>query len=350
MLSGWAALRIASFEWSWHRGRAQVHVALRRLRSPGPHGLAGLAGASSGRGGHSKGAPAAPRPVPASCGGAGMPAGVVGVVQIPAIGLVAPLAIGTSEAVLAADVGLEPASARPGKDGTSVLAAHDVSYFVHLDSLRPGALIEVREPCASYTYRVTSGQVVSAGAPVANTSAPSIALVTCWPTDALWYTSQRYLVLGSLVSRSSSRAMPAAPAGTQRWSVPAPPALVAQGLTLQQNWWPMGRLATVGSPAASWSQSPAPLGAETSALEVLFGLRHAVASGEHRWWRALAPGVAWQPWLAGAPTGPLEVTETVVGSRLSSVTLASSVTGAGTFSLTLGASSGVMTAQVLRKG
>src|SRR5207244_10867638 len=58
-----------------------------------------------------------------------------GLLEAPALGLVAPVAEGISDAVLNDAVGHVPASAWPGRWGTSVFAAHDVTRVARIAGL-----------------------------------------------------------------------------------------------------------------------------------------------------------------------------------------------------------------------
>src|SRR6202034_730444 len=122
-----------------------------------------------------------------------------GLLEAPALGLVAPVLQGTSDSVLSDAVGHDPASVWPGQAGTSVLSAHDVTWFSRIGQLKPGNEIRYVTPCRTYAYKVTSHVIVAAGAPVKNTRTARLVLDTCWPLDALFLTSTRYLVFADLI-------------------------------------------------------------------------------------------------------------------------------------------------------
>ena len=109
--------------------------------------------------------PAPPRPAPV---------GPQGLLVIPAIGLTAPVEEGTDDAQLNVAVGHVPISVWPGTTGNTVLEAHDVSYFVNIDQLKPGDTIEYQTACTTYDYTVQSHQVIQQGATVYNTPSPTI--------------------------------------------------------------------------------------------------------------------------------------------------------------------------------
>lgn len=184
---------------------------------------------------------------------------------IPSIGLKAPIEEGTDDAELNVAAGHAPASVWPGATGSAVFLAHDVSYFVHINALKPGDLIYYQDQCSTVAFQVTGQNVVNAGDPVYNSATPTMILDTCWPTNALFYTTQRLLVsaaedpsappptsrstsstahghvtgakgrsrTGTSTSGTSPTRTPKLPlADTVSYTVPAPADLVAQGLTL----------------------------------------------------------------------------------------------------------------------
>jgi sortase A len=219
-----------------------------------------------------------------------------GLLESATLGLVAPVVQGTGDAVLADAVGHVTGSAWPGHAGTSVFAAHDVTWFSGIDRLKPGDEIRYVTPCHSYRYRVTSHRVVQAGYPVYNTAVPSIVLDTCYPLNALYLTSTRYLVYATLVTVSPNSVPPAPssfrlPPAAPPFIVPVPKALAAQGLDLDQNVGPLGILRLAGSPSRQWSETSAPFTAEAAALTEYFGVLHSAGQGERSWWAELAPSV-----------------------------------------------------------
>ncbi|HVT68947.1 MAG TPA: class D sortase [Trebonia sp.] len=143
-------------------------------------------------------------------------AGPAGLLEAPALSMVAPVLQGTGDAVLNDAVGHDPASVWPGQPGTSVLSAHDVTWFSRIGRLRPGDTVRYVTPCWTYTYTVTSHAVVKAGSPVYSTGAARLVLDTCYPLDALYLTSTRYLVYASLASAAPTHAAAAVPAIARR--------------------------------------------------------------------------------------------------------------------------------------
>ena len=258
-----------------------------------------------------------------------------GLLEVPALGLAAPVLQGTGDSVLGEAVGHDPASAWPGQAGTSVFSAHDVTWFSSIAKLKPGNEIRYVTPCRTYTYKVASHAVVIAGSPVYNARTARLVLETCYPLDALFITSTRYLVYADLISSAPTHATAARPGSWPPPTVPAPSRLKAQGLDLAHNPAPLGRLHLTGSPSPAWSQSSAPLKFEAAALAEYFGIIRSAAREERAWWADLAPSVPTSS--AGALWGgqlnsydsPLVITLHVTGTRLVRATLTATVRIAG---------------------
>ena len=249
--------------------------------------------------------------------------------------MTAPVEEGTGDQELNVAVGHDPQSVWPGLTGAAVFLAHDVSYFVHLDQLEPGDVITYQTACNSVKFAVSGQQVVPAGSPVANTTAPSMVLDTCWPPDALFFTPDRLLVRASEVGAATKganlnpRAQFIKTVTSTDYTTSAPRALQAQGLTLEQNEAPMGTMHLVNASVA-FSQSPGPLSLEGAVLETYFGGLHAGSQRQAAWWAAIAPALAMPPQLAGAVvTGhdaPLDVEIDSAGGTPTEVVLRTTVT------------------------
>jgi len=258
--------------------------------------------------------------------------GPQGLLEAPAIGLVAPVEQGTNNSVLSVAVGHDPYSVWPGSAGNAVLEAHDVSYFVHIDRLHPKDVLQYVTPCATYEFSVNGHQILKEGTTVYNTNAPTLTLVTCWPTDALWFTPDRYLVTATETAvirrRPRSLKVPAVGPAIEP-TVAAPPALVSQGLTLQTYLVPMGTMTIVGSPLARFVESPGPLLDQDAAVEAFIAGVRATTENRISWWRDIAPGVPVPSALVGAGNPSyltaLDVTVTASGSHVSSIELTTTV-------------------------
>jgi LPXTG-site transpeptidase (sortase) family protein len=209
----WAAIGFTSYAVAWQvhsHHAAQVlldseHAAMKKIAAK-PHG--------------------------AACVVSGQQQGQLsGILHIPALNLTAPVEEGTDDQELNVAIGHDPQSVWPGVDGAAVFLAHDVSYFVHLNELKPGDVITYQTACNTVKFTVSTQQIVAAGSDVSNTTGPSLVLDTCYPPNALFFTSQRLLVRATEISAatkgtklSPTKALDSE-ANTVNYSVPAPPAL-----------------------------------------------------------------------------------------------------------------------------
>jgi len=234
-----------------------------------------------------------PAPHPAS----GQPAALL---EIPAIGLEAPILQGDGDRVLAVAVGHNPVSSWQAGPGSVVFDAHDVTWFHHLPRLRPGETISVVDPCETVRYRVDDARVEPAGTPVANRPR-RLVLVTCYPLDALFYTDQRYVLTATQVgvARADTPGLELSRTGQ---NIPVPgsgvPTAWAEVSTLGANPTPLGGLHVTGRPSDSWSESPAPLDAAAAVQDAFFAsLREAGASAAT--WEGLHPRLPPNPAVTG---------------------------------------------------
>ena len=209
-------------------------------------------------------------------------------------GITAPVEQGTSSATLSVAVGHDAATPWPGGAGVSILLAHDVGFFARNQDIPPGDLLTYASGCTRFTFRVVRAVVSKPGQPVPVVGPRELVLDSCWPTDALWFTPDRFLVLAELVSTS---AVPPTPAPALH-SPPVPPGAAAILAT-----WRMGTLTLRGAPPRV-AESAQPLAVQLDALSWL---------DAHR-----APLDALRRAAAGAP---LSVVETWRGARLVGVEL-----------------------------
>jgi sortase A len=106
--------------------------------------------------------------------------------QIPAIGVDAPIVQGDGWEQLKKGVGQHVGTADPGKRGNVVLSAHNDIFgeiFRHLDQLEPGDEVVVYTNQRAYTYIVNGSDVVEPTAVevMAATSNPTLTLISCYP-------------------------------------------------------------------------------------------------------------------------------------------------------------------------
>ncbi|MFM9862925.1 MAG: class GN sortase [Micropepsaceae bacterium] len=89
------------------------------------------------------------------------------------------------------------ASAKPGAIGVSVIGGHRDTHFSFIKDLKTGDEIMIETPeRATVRYRMTGSAIVHAGASGIATSSKSkrLALVTCYPFDAVERGPLRYVV------------------------------------------------------------------------------------------------------------------------------------------------------------
>jgi LPXTG-site transpeptidase (sortase) family protein len=244
---------------------------------------------------------------------------------------------GTSDDVLNAAVGHVPASLWPGTSGTTILAAHDVTWFSRIDRLGTGDQIRYVTPCRTFLYQVTSHQVVQAGSPVYNTVAGRIVLDTRYPLDALYITSLRYLVYADLVETAPTAPMHVPAAAPPPLTVPAPAALSAQGLGLEQNDAPLGyaHLGWLAVARVASDECAAP--GRGGRAHRVFRHHRSAGQDEQGWWRDLAPSVPqsaaegiWGGQITSYDTR-LRITLRVMGHRVLGAQLTAAISTAGSW-------------------
>jgi sortase A len=121
-------------------------------------------------------------------------------IQIPAIGVDAPIVMGDDWEQLKKGVGQFIFSPNPGENGNLVLSAHNDVFgeiFRDLDRLQPGDVVVVYTSQRQFTYIITGTQVVEPTRVevMAPTPNPTITLVSCYP---YMVNTQRIIVSAAL--------------------------------------------------------------------------------------------------------------------------------------------------------
>jgi sortase A len=250
-----------------------------------------------------------------------------GLITIPALHLVAPVLQGLDDSVLNVAAGHDPQSPWPGATGESIIESHDVSYFSQISDLRNGDLVVWEDHCQEYQFKVIGHEVVPPGTliPAPDGNERGLALITCYPTDALFFVPTRYVLLTQEVTSVKAKVTPKPVLVVlPKLKVPAPQALWVQGLGLGvgSNSLLLGTMNFAGSPSPAWKQGPASLDFEALALDSYFGTEKAIAENQPAWWTDLSvPGLAEPPqWNTSAD---VYVTEDVRGNNPVSITLSS---------------------------
>ena len=107
-------------------------------------------------------------------------------IQIPALGVDAPIVQGDGWQQLKKGVGQNLASAHPGQNGNVILSAHNDVYgelFRYLDKLAPGDQVIIYTQQRQYVYVVDRTAIVEPTAVevMAGTGSPTATLISCYP-------------------------------------------------------------------------------------------------------------------------------------------------------------------------
>lgn len=258
-----------------------------------------------------------------------------GILDIPKLGLFASVVQGIGSVTLETSIGHDPSTPWPSKTGTGLLAAHDVSFFSQIDHLNIGDEIKYVVPCGVMIFTVTGHQVTHPGAIFKFGAVGGIVLDTCWPTTALFYTPTRYIVtaqyLKTVPVSTENLKQPTESAITiPNLVVPAPPALIQQGITLSTNSQILGTMSFSGSPSSAFIQSPATLNFEATGLNLWFAMLHSLAQSRSDWLKLLGPGVTFPSQLLGQKlysTTPLYVDEVVDSTTPEGISMNTTLNG-----------------------
>jgi sortase A len=121
-------------------------------------------------------------------------------IQVPAIGVDAPVVQGDSWEQLKKGVGQHIGSANPGQSGNLVLAGHNDVYgevFRDLEDLEIGDQIILYTQLRQYVYTVSETRIVEPNQVevMAPTSSPTVTLISCYP---YLVDNKRIVVFGKL--------------------------------------------------------------------------------------------------------------------------------------------------------
>jgi sortase A len=107
-------------------------------------------------------------------------------IQIPTIGVDAPIVQGDGWEQLKKGVGQHVSTANPGETGNIVLSAHNDIFgeiFRHLDQLQPGDAVAIFTNQRTYSYIVTGKKIVEPTQTevMESTNQPTMTLISCYP-------------------------------------------------------------------------------------------------------------------------------------------------------------------------
>jgi LPXTG-site transpeptidase (sortase) family protein len=120
----------------------------------------------------------------------------LGRIEIPRVGVSAPILEGVDDATLRRSVGHFPDTSRPDENGNMALAAHRGTDFWGLRHIRLGDEITIVTPQRSYRYVVERTWVVQPSdlSVLDPTDGRSLTLVTCFPFTYRGHAPQRFIV------------------------------------------------------------------------------------------------------------------------------------------------------------
>lgn len=138
------------------------------------------------------------------------PQSIIGRVEIPRLKLNVMIREGVDASTLRAAVGHIPSTSLPGGPGNVALAAHRDTYFLPLEHIETGDLIEVETHEGSYKYVVESTQVVKPKEVwVLNArNHPTLTLITCFPFRYIGAAPQRFIVRAAQVGTGTKSLTP----------------------------------------------------------------------------------------------------------------------------------------------
>jgi sortase A len=128
-------------------------------------------------------------------------------VSVPRLGAGAIVLAGASGQALAFGPGHVERTPEAGEPGTAVYSAHRDTHFAFLGDVVLGDEIRVtRRDGRDVRFRVTGTAVVRWDASGIDPSSDGrrLALVTCWPLDATWPGSLRYVVYADMMDETAS--------------------------------------------------------------------------------------------------------------------------------------------------
>lgn len=122
-------------------------------------------------------------------------------VEIPRLRASAIVLSGVSGEAMAFGPGLMEGTPSPGENGLAVIAGHRDTHFRFLKDVRIGDdVVVTNSEGEKMTFRIVETKIVTANKSGLYTegSTPRIALVTCWPFDAIRHGDQRFVAIAAL--------------------------------------------------------------------------------------------------------------------------------------------------------
>jgi sortase A len=121
---------------------------------------------------------------------------LIGMLEIPRLGLSTPVMRGDDDETLDVAVGHLPDTPDPWEEGNSALAGHRDGLFRPLEKIRVGDQIHLRTMRGDLTYRVQAISIVTPRdlSVLAPTSTSVLTLITCYPFKFVGNAPKRFIV------------------------------------------------------------------------------------------------------------------------------------------------------------
>jgi LPXTG-site transpeptidase (sortase) family protein len=121
---------------------------------------------------------------------------VLGLMDIPRLGLSVAVLQGTSSHILRLGAGHLEATPLPGEVGNSAIAGHRDTFFRNLKDIRPNDEIQVQTATALFHYEVDWAKVVDPGdlSVLAPSAESALTLITCYPFYLVGPAPRRFVV------------------------------------------------------------------------------------------------------------------------------------------------------------
>jgi sortase A len=128
------------------------------------------------------------------------PGAPIALIEVPRVGVRAMVVEGVDHKALKTAVGHIPRTALPGMIGNVVVAAHRDTLFAGLRDVELGDVVTVKTEDRSYTYRVSSIDVVDPYTVevMDPTTDAVLTMITCFPFDFVGPAPMRYIVRAQL--------------------------------------------------------------------------------------------------------------------------------------------------------
>ena len=137
------------------------------------------------------------------------PGGLIGVLDVPRLGISTPVISGDDEQALDVAVGHLSDTPLPWEHGNSTVAAHRDGLFRPLEHVRRGDIVRMRTSHGDFDYTVRETRIVEPDdlSVLAKGRTDSLTLITCYPFAYIGHAPQRFIVRA------------------ERVGIPAPPGL-----------------------------------------------------------------------------------------------------------------------------